>query len=54
MLTNIKMIHIRKGYDVPVLVVIQGNTDLLKMKVHVELRCLVVSFVVHSNLEEPD
>lgn len=50
MLTNVDMVHVQKGNGIAVLVIIHGNTNLVKQKLYVELRRVVVYFVIHDNL----
>lgn len=44
------MIHIKKGYDITVLVVIKSDPDLVKNQLGIKPRGCFISFTVHNNL----
>ena len=46
------MVHINKGNDVSILIIIESNTNLFKDELNIEPRCLAIHFVIHNNLDD--
>jgi hypothetical protein len=51
MLPHINMIHVDQRYDVPILFIVQGDTDFVELQLNIEVWCVVVEFVIHDHLE---
>jgi hypothetical protein len=50
MLSQVNVIHINQGNGIPVLIVIECNSDLIKKQLDIESRRLFVQFIVHYDL----
>lgn len=50
MLTEVDVIHVSQRYGISILVVIKGDTDLIKQQLYVEVWCVLIKLVVHNNL----
>ncbi len=51
MLTHVNMIHVDQGYNIAVLVIIQGDPDFVEKQLYIELWRLAVEFVIHDDLK---
>jgi hypothetical protein len=52
MLPQVKVIHINKGDSIPVLIVIESNSDLVKYQLSIKAWSVFVQLMVHDDLGE--
>lgn len=50
MLPHVHVVHVKKGYGVSVLIIIENHADLVEQQLDVESRRLFGRFVVHDDL----
>jgi hypothetical protein len=46
-----EVIHVNHGNHVPILMIVQNESNLLKVQFHIKFGRLVVQCMIHSNLE---
>ena len=53
MFSHIHLVHVHQGNCIPVLVVIESDTNLVKEELYVKARCVLINPVVDNDLFMP-